>query len=58
MSFYEDLEEFLDSEQGFAEIATIIPTSLAEYQVKGIFSNDYLGLGIGMTGVYCLNLKN
>jgi len=31
MSFYEDLEEFLDSEQGFAEIATIIPSFGTEY---------------------------
>lgn len=51
MSFQEDLDEFLDVEQGFACIATITPGFGKSYNIKGIFSNNYYEADIGASGI-------
>ncbi|MGC0371841.1 MAG: hypothetical protein DGJ47_000542 [Rickettsiaceae bacterium] len=55
MSFQEDLTEFLDIEQGFADIAIIQTFDIYggddTIEVKGIFSAEYVDIDVGMNGV-------
>jgi hypothetical protein len=50
MSFQEDFEEFLDEEQGFATTAIVTQAQGRPYKVKGIFTNEYIGIDSGMAG--------
>ena len=50
MAFSENLDDFLDEEQGFADYATYTKSGETPKEILGVYDNEYQEIGIGEAG--------